>query len=292
MKKIDQVKEILEINTGKNTVIWHPEKQAEFSLLWPAFIGSVSWPCGYWVYHPLTTYLDVQMVDEGRLILDRDGHETVITGPALVIIPPGEHKLAAGSSGVCRKRYLGIQGAVMNNNLAALHLNKVLIIPNFHSEKFEKIYRELLRIMQEKDLSQVAECSSLVYQLLLFLSHCAEGNTFPDELDWAMIFIRREFARINSLEDICLHCNKPKSTLQWQFRRYLNTTPIQYLTEVRMNCAAKLLKTTTAPVKEISEKCGYSDQLYFSSAFKKYFHCSPRSYRKINSGISGTPPEK
>ena len=42
-------------------------------------------------------------------------------------------------------------------------------------------------------------------------------------------------------------------------------------------------------VKEIAEKCGYSDQLYFSSAFKKHFHCSPRAYRKA----AGMPdPEK
>lgn len=282
MKSLDQVQKILEINTGKNTVRWSSVSGAERALLWLDFIGKVSWPNGYWVHHPLTSYLDVQMLDEGRLILTRDGHETVIQGPALVIIPPGEHKLAADTTGVCRKRHLGLQGTVINNNLANLNLDKVQIIPGFRSEKFDSLFNSLLWIMQEKDPEKIPVCSTMIYELLLFLSHCTECELFPDELRWAVNFINREFGRINSLEDICLHCNKPKSSLQWQFKHFMNTTPIRYLTEVRMKHAAKLLKSTTAPIKEISEKCGYSDQLYFSSAFKKYFHCSPRAYRKMH----------
>ena len=141
MKNQDRVQQVLEINK-ENTLLWHSVCGVERSLLWLRFIGSVSWPNGYWVHHPLTSYLDVQMLDEGRLILTRDGHETVIAGPALVIIPPGEHKLAADTAGVCRKRHLGIQGTVVVNNLAKLNLDKVHILPGFQNPEFDKLFNK------------------------------------------------------------------------------------------------------------------------------------------------------
>lgn len=288
MKNQDRVQQVLEINK-ENTLLWHSVCGVERSLLWLRFIGSVSWPNGYWVHHPLTSYLDVQMLDEGRLILTRDGHETVIAGPALVIIPPGEHKLAADTAGVCRKRHLGIQGTVVVNNLAKLNLDKVHILPGFQNPEFDKLFNTLRQMMREKNPETVSKFSVLAYEMLLLLSHCTEQQPFPEELMWAVHFIRREFASIVSLADICLYCNRAKSTLQGLFKHYMNTTPIQYLTEVRMNHAAKQLRNTLMPIKEIAEKCGYSDQLYFSSAFKKHFHCSPRAYRKA----AGMPdPEK
>ena len=284
----DRVQQVLEINK-ENTLLWNSVSSVERSLLWLRFIGSVSWPNGYWVHHPLTSYLDVQMLDEGRMILTRDGHETVITGPTLVIIPPGEHKLAADITGVCRKRHLGIQGAIVINNLAKMNLDKVHILPGFQNQAFDELFNSLLQMMREKNSEKISDVSVLAYEMLLLLSHCTEQQPFPEELAWAVHFIHRDFASIGSLADICLYCNRAKSTLQGLFKHYMNTTPMQYLTEVRMNHAAKQLRNTLMSIKEIAEICGYSDQLYFSSAFKKHFHCSPRAYRKA-AGVS--EPEK
>jgi AraC-like DNA-binding protein len=279
VKNSDLVQRVLEINTGKKNLYWS-EVCPEFSLLWLSFIGRVSWPQGYWVHHLSTAYLDIQVVDEGKLVLTRDGRQTVISAPALVVIPPGEHKLAADLSCICRKRYLGVQGTVMVNNMAALNLDKVQIIRDFRNDEFDRLFNELHQMADEKNPENVHLYSSRIYQLLLLLSHQTETAPIPAELTWAVGFIKKNFANINSLHDVCLFCNCPKSTLIWQFKRHLNTTPMQYLTEVRMNHAAKQLRNTLMPIKEIAEKCGYSDQLYFSSAFKKHFHCSPRTYRK------------
>ena len=47
-----------------------------------------------------------------------------------------------------------------------------------------------------------------------------------------------------------------------------------------MKYTLKLLENTRLPVKEIAQKCDYSDQLYFSNTFRKYHGRSPREYRK------------
>jgi len=47
-----------------------------------------------------------------------------------------------------------------------------------------------------------------------------------------------------------------------------------------MHRAKQLLKSTREPVQFIAYSVGFSDPLYFSKAFKKYFGFSPSSFRE------------
>lgn len=57
-------------------------------------------------------------------------------------------------------------------------------------------------------------------------------------------------------------------------------TFIDLLTGKRIEAAKELLMCTSMKIKEISEKCGYSDQHYFSYSFKKYSGVSPNALRQ------------
>ena len=57
---------------------------------------------------------------------------------------------------------------------------------------------------------------------------------------------------------------------------------ITLLTERRMKAAHDMLLCTNMKVLEISEKCGYSDQHYFSYCFKKFYGDSPNRIRSLN----------
>lgn len=57
---------------------------------------------------------------------------------------------------------------------------------------------------------------------------------------------------------------------------------ITLLTERRMTAAYDLLLCSNMKVLEIAEKCGYSDQHYFSYCFKKFYGDSPNKIRNAN----------
>lgn len=57
-------------------------------------------------------------------------------------------------------------------------------------------------------------------------------------------------------------------------------TFIDLLSGKRIEAAKELLTCTSMKIKEISEKCGYSDQHYFSYCFKKYSGVSPNVLRQ------------
>ena len=54
----------------------------------------------------------------------------------------------------------------------------------------------------------------------------------------------------------------------------------ELLTKKRIETAKELLMDTSMKVREISEKCGYNDQHYFSYCFKKYTGMSPNNCRR------------
>ncbi len=63
------------------------------------------------------------------------------------------------------------------------------------------------------------------------------------------------------------------------FKDELKITFIEYLTKVRMDASAKLLKNRNLNVNQIAYAVGYQDPNYFSKVFKRYMKTSPIEYR-------------
>lgn len=67
-------------------------------------------------------------------------------------------------------------------------------------------------------------------------------------------------------------------------RKHTGDTFINLLTAKRLDTAKELLQCTRLKVMEIAERCGYTDQHYFSYCFKKRFGISPLTLRRQQSG--------
>ena len=68
-----------------------------------------------------------------------------------------------------------------------------------------------------------------------------------------------------------------------QFKVFTGKTPVEFLTETRINHACYLIDIykDTLSLNEIAEKCGYTDYIYFSRRFKQLMGVSPKSYMKV-----------
>ena len=70
------------------------------------------------------------------------------------------------------------------------------------------------------------------------------------------------------------------------FQKETGVTPLEFLTRERMNFAKNLLQSGISnqysgyTVSQIAEACGFSEPLYFSRVFKKYYGVSPTEYSK------------
>lgn len=65
-----------------------------------------------------------------------------------------------------------------------------------------------------------------------------------------------------------------------RFRAAHGKNPIEFLTQIRLENAQRLLIETSLPLDEIAFRCGWSSGAYFVSVFKKQFQTTPGTFRK------------
>jgi len=86
-----------------------------------------------------------------------------------------------------------------------------------------------------------------------------------------------------SIEALASELGICHSMLDRLFRKKVGMSPLNYRIKQKMSIATNMLVATSIPIKEISLRLGYSNQLYFSNEFKARFGVSPRNYRLKNS---------
>lgn len=64
------------------------------------------------------------------------------------------------------------------------------------------------------------------------------------------------------------------------FKKYVGESVGEYLIRKRMEHAGMLLQKTGLKIQEIAAECGYDNQRYFASSFKKFYGCTPTEFKK------------
>lgn len=98
-------------------------------------------------------------------------------------------------------------------------------------------------------------------------------------------FIAENYKNKITLEDICQAGNLGKTNCCKIFGKYLNQTPVVYLTVFRLRKGAELLTMTDIPIVDIAYEVGFSGASYFAEAFRKYMGEMPSEYRKKHTGV-------
>lgn len=113
------------------------------------------------------------------------------------------------------------------------------------------------------------------------------SNIVKDRLDTykELVHMAKEYVKENyqsseiNINGVCNYLHLSPTYFSFIFKKETKTTFINYVTQVRMEAAKELLRTSNLKSFEIAEKVGYSEPNYFSYSFKKKFGQSPSEYR-------------
>lgn len=83
-----------------------------------------------------------------------------------------------------------------------------------------------------------------------------------------------------SLQEIAKHIALTPTHLCHVFKKETGKTLNQFILEIRMEEAKKLLKDKRAKLYEVANSVGYSDSNYFAKAFKKYTGLTPTDFKE------------
>ena len=134
--------------------------------------------------------------------------------------------------------------------------------------------------MNIKTIDQIRQqARQILASALEFRDHQA-NNYYAEMIDQAKAYIDTHYTDADlSLHEVAGQVNLSPSHFSTIFSRETGETFKEYLTQIRMNKAKELLRTTTLKSFEISRQIGYNDPHYFSHVFKKNTNLSPRKFR-------------
>ena len=100
-----------------------------------------------------------------------------------------------------------------------------------------------------------------------------------DIIKTAKKYIDDHFDKEISLDDVSRIVNISPYYFSKIFKEESGLNFIEYLTNIRIDKAKKLLESSNMSIKEICISCGYTDPNYFSRSFKKNVGVTPTEYK-------------
>ncbi len=83
-----------------------------------------------------------------------------------------------------------------------------------------------------------------------------------------------------SVTALCEHFSISKNRLYELAEHNYGKGIAQYVRELRLDRAKKLLLDTNQKISDVAEECGFMDYNYFTKVFKKHCGMTPRAYKK------------
>lgn len=97
-------------------------------------------------------------------------------------------------------------------------------------------------------------------------------------------YIDHHFSEDISVADIAKAADISERECLRCFRKTIQLSPIQYLLKYRIMQGAKLLlENPAASISDTATLCGFDSPSNFARLFKRFYNCTPREYKNLNS---------
>ncbi len=160
----------------------------------------------------------------------------------------------------------------------------------FCSKTIEEAIPIMLNLTDDKGFSNIIE----FFQLLDLLSNASDAEFLASEgfspssqrsennrIQVAYAYILKHFTDSElKIGDVAAQVHMSESAFSHFFHKYAFRSFTQFLIDLRVGHACKLLLDTDDTVAQVSAKSGFNNLANFNRLFKKYRSCTPLEYRK------------
>ena len=106
------------------------------------------------------------------------------------------------------------------------------------------------------------------------------GGRSAHYVQCARRFMDDNYRSAITIADIADHVRLERSYLYRLFLKHEGISPSDYLKNVRLNAAAKMLENESIPIKEVAEATGFCNTSHFYKKFTPKYGISPKTYRE------------
>lgn len=262
----------------------------------PLIVGS----CGTYrlsLQPKLPTYrprgrVDFQMIyvasGRGHFHFDNPEDETVVDAGNMVLFRPKEfQKYEYYGADKTEVYWIHFTGGNVTNLLRQYGFaDGQRVFPVGTSLEYERVFKRIILELQrcqdgyEEMLELLLRYLFIIFGRELKREHIFKNEYLDHEMELAASYFNENYNRDINIEEYAASRGMSVSWFIRNFKKYTGTTPMQFVTSIRITNAQMLLETTNYAVNEIARIVGYDNPLYFSRLFRKQKGCAPTRYRK------------
>jgi AraC family transcriptional regulator len=160
--------------------------------------------------------------------------------------------------------------------------------PVFHLNNATEIYKNIrepiLRLCYQEQTTDTS-LSSLVYSTLCSIQAFNEilprtASPSSDAITRVIDYMKNNINQQLSLQSLAEQVNLNSYYLAHLFKKETGSSPIEYMTNLKINYAKLILRNTNITISELADTLGYSSPSSFINTFKARRGLSPQKYRE------------
>ena len=279
------------------------------------YVDKYTFHSGWFFPEDYIPYCLLRFVTRGEAVFKINGEEIIVHKNEIAYIPEGAVMSCWALSD--NIEFYSIRFCVTARLNNSDFLGEYFHIPTITKNAQESVltyFQEIYQSATSQNPSRLFRIRGNLELILAYLTQRAnaEGEAeVPSERDvpdaHSLEAIRRRNAKTQNInrdpriqvvvDYLTPHLNEPftiqslsemaqvsQTSFRRLFKAHTGKSPSDYIRELRMTSAARMLLTSDREIAEIGYQVGFSDANYFSRTFRQVFGVSPHQYRRISRG--------
>ena len=279
------------------------------------YVDKYTFHSGWFFPEDYIPYCLLRFITRGEAVFKINGEEIIVHKNEIAYIPEGAVMSCGALSDTIE--FYSIRFCVTARLNDSDFLGEYFHIPTIAKNAQESVltyFQEIYQSATSQNPSRLFRIRGNLELILAYLTQRAnaEGEAeAPSERDvpdaHSLEAIRRRNAKTQNInrdpriqvvvDYLTPHLNEPftiqslsemaqvsQTSFRRLFKAHTGKSPSDYIRELRMTSAARMLLTSDREIAEIGYQVGFSDANYFSRTFRQVFGVSPHQYRRISRG--------
>ena len=141
---------------------------------------------------------------------------------------------------------------------------------------------KLADVWQKKEVGFYADSMKIFYDIISVMQKSRYGylpNSQKQYMKKAHDYIIKHYTDTHfNYKELCFYTGLEYAYFSELFKKTYHTSPVKFVTKMRIDYSKELLVSGRYSVSEIAELCGFENVYYFSSVFKKLTGFPPSKY--------------
>lgn len=221
-------------------------------------------------------------VTNGQLSIKIDDNTRYAPKGSFVIIPP-KYKYRYEGNPPTYYLFVHFTGAYVDRFLKECGFDNLpCIINSEFSVEMHKKFNKLIDTFLYNEPLSIQASAAILQEIIVDIAKIELDKANNSPLKVSLKHIHNFYTSEIDIPYLAKMENLSYSRYVVNFKRHIGKSPNDYIIDLRLKLAKKLLDSTNMSIKQISERVGYYDQYFFSRLFKNHVGISPRNYRKSN----------